>query len=685
MVRIVVSRRHQSSFNRAFALLRLFAALTLLASLVATFGAASPAHAAGTVSIFPGAVDSNNGTIFHVSPNSQARLIYEGTGCYEGYGIFTIQGAGTSSGIMVDDQPGLGEYHGDINTGLPNGSIPATLTIATSCGDTFDATLVYDYVPSGLTIMFTPSIRGVQPNQFYVARQERLDLRITGACKGAPNTLYQIQQFVADSDNGPIYKELTHGTLVEAPAGSGNYYATDPSGQIGVEPLTAGGTIISQTEFAPQGTLRAWLTCSNGERTFIDATVSIRPKITISNTMPIGEHTLKVTSNGQLDFTVATTCNSRFGTPFTLTQVDPTGVIAPKLLYVGFLQATSSGSKTYKGTIPAWSPLPGESPYVIFSSNIGCFSPEIGQERLLVYPQPALPVCSLISPGNQLNSGNIAPTAEMGSVITGLTPGSWYAIETRNGPWYATGAGANGTPQYGAWVSNDEGDTWYRLYMGAGDGNDFTNHWGAFAGGVNTNYHRGYWRATGTNIRIRVADGVGSFTDNSGTLSWTLFATSPCDPHPQETLSFTAEADARVNSRRPLKNFGNALDLIADGADHPRSSYLRFTITVPAGKTITSATLRLGVIDGTTKGPNVYATNNNWDENAITWNNRPPIGQFIASSGVIASGSIVEYSVLSAINGANTYSFVLVGTGNNSVKFYSREYLTPPTLVVTIQ
>ena len=103
-------------------------------------------------------------------------------------------------------------------------------------------------------------------------------------------------------------------------------------------------------------------------------------------------------------------------------------------------------------------------------------------------------------------------------------------------------------------------------------------------------------------------------------------ATSAAQAPGRPTL-ITAEADARVRESSPDENDGNGSTLRADGAgDSEIESFLRFTVTEVAGP-IQSARLRVYVTDnGTDNGPAVHTTDSSWDENSITWNNRPAAG-----------------------------------------------------------
>lgn len=152
------------------------------------------------------------------------------------------------------------------------------------------------------------------------------------------------------------------------------------------------------------------------------------------------------------------------------------------------------------------------------------------------------------------------------------------------------------------------------------------------------------------------------------------------------TLTFIAEADARVVEAHPGTNYGTAADLIVAGARQSDvESYLRFTVS-GIGGAVQEAKLRVyDTRDPSANGPAVYRTGNTWTENGITWRNRPArTSGVIANKGGIKRRTWVEYKVTPVVTGNGTYSFVLAADSSDSVKFSSREGSNPPQLVLTL-
>jgi len=88
--------------------------------------------------------------------------------------------------------------------------------------------------------------------------------------------------------------------------------------------------------------------------------------------------------------------------------------------------------------------------------------------------------------------------------------------------------------------------------------------------------------------------------------------------------------------------------------------------------------------DTSENGPAVHATDNTWTETGITWNKRPAhLSKASDNKDFTGRYAWVEYNVTALITGNGTYSFVLVGDSNDSTRFYSRESVNGPQLIIT--
>lgn len=168
-------------------------------------------------------------------------------------------------------------------------------------------------------------------------------------------------------------------------------------------------------------------------------------------------------------------------------------------------------------------------------------------------------------------------------------------------------------------------------------------------------------------------------------LNWLETGADPSIPShsTQPTVTFTAEADARVEADNPTSNYGTSSSLDVD-TDDAAESYMRFTVSGISGP-IQDAKVRVYATSSTVDGPAIYATGNNWSETSITWNTRlSSIGNALDNKAAITSQGWVEYNVTSVITGNGTFSFVLVADSEDGVEFSSRQGGMLPELVLTL-
>ena len=151
------------------------------------------------------------------------------------------------------------------------------------------------------------------------------------------------------------------------------------------------------------------------------------------------------------------------------------------------------------------------------------------------------------------------------------------------------------------------------------------------------------------------------------------------------TTSFLPTADAYVSNSATGTNFGTAQNLLVDGSPL-QVSYLKFDLASLAGKTITSATLRLKVNDASTNTQSVKAVSStSWVENTINWNNRPAVGTSQATITSSTVGTVKDIDLTTYIRSklGQQVSIGIDSTGADSVGFVSREGATDkPQLIV---
>src|SRR5947208_2965144 len=146
-------------------------------------------------------------------------------------------------------------------------------------------------------------------------------------------------------------------------------------------------------------------------------------------------------------------------------------------------------------------------------------------------------------------------------------------------------------------------------------------------------------------------------------------------------------ADTFVSSSTPRTNYGPSIILVVQpGA----SSYLQFNLaTVPAGATVTKATLRL-YVDAVTKSGSfdVYQLNNAWSENTLTFNTPLPALGTSATGGhpiAVSNASFNQFLLIDItalvkgwVDGTipnNGVALALVGDSKGSFSFDAKESL----------
>ena len=152
------------------------------------------------------------------------------------------------------------------------------------------------------------------------------------------------------------------------------------------------------------------------------------------------------------------------------------------------------------------------------------------------------------------------------------------------------------------------------------------------------------------------------------------------------TRVFTPVADAYVDDSVPTTNFGAALTLNVD-ASPVQQSYLKFALTGLAGTTVTSAKLRLYVVNGSVSGGSVSTVSSTgWQEGALTYDNRPAVdGAVLSTLAAVNVGQWYELDVTGAVSADGTLSFGLTTTSTDGAHYASREEgKNPARLVVAV-
>jgi hypothetical protein len=100
--------------------------------------------------------------------------------------------------------------------------------------------------------------------------------------------------------------------------------------------------------------------------------------------------------------------------------------------------------------------------------------------------------------------------------------------------------------------------------------------------------------------------------------------------------------------------------------------------------TVTRATLRIFANSASTSGSVANGVSDNtWTEGTINYNNAPPLGSALGSSGPITAGIWISMDVTGYITGNGTYNLALTTPGGTAVSLASRESgVNAPQLII---
>lgn len=180
-------------------------------------------------------------------------------------------------------------------------------------------------------------------------------------------------------------------------------------------------------------------------------------------------------------------------------------------------------------------------------------------------------------------------------------------------------------------------------------------------------------------------DGPDSFTftaeDPGGATSTPATVDITVETAPS-SVTFNPVADSYVDASKPNNNYGGSTQLRTDSSPQIRS-FLRFNVTGLSGP-VTSATLRIHARSSLTAGYDVSrVANNTWGEDTINDTNAPNVGDLLNTSGAVSSGSYTDIDVTGYVINNGSYSFALTPLSSTNLRLGSREFDSPPELVLT--
>jgi hypothetical protein len=162
-------------------------------------------------------------------------------------------------------------------------------------------------------------------------------------------------------------------------------------------------------------------------------------------------------------------------------------------------------------------------------------------------------------------------------------------------------------------------------------------------------------------------------------------------PPPPVTVSFAPVKDSMVKAAATTTNFGSQTQMqVSAQSGFQKQMFLQFDVSgIPAGATVTSATLRIAS-QTTGTGRTVTAkavSTTSWVETGITWSNKPALGATLSSVSAHTAGQDSAWNVGAHVVGNGSFSIGLDSTFAGDTNFHSRESgaATAPELVITYQ
>lgn len=164
-----------------------------------------------------------------------------------------------------------------------------------------------------------------------------------------------------------------------------------------------------------------------------------------------------------------------------------------------------------------------------------------------------------------------------------------------------------------------------------------------------------------------------------------LFGSLPRTAAAPATVTLSAVADTYVSTATPGGNYGTATVLTV--SQNTYHVLLRFDVALPAGSSITAASLRIYSKTSVNGSLLVHPASNAWSETTVTSANQPAWQPTeLARTGVLRSGQFASASLpVSSVTSSGSVSFGLNTTTGVHGSLASRESSQRPQLSVTYE
>jgi hypothetical protein len=155
-------------------------------------------------------------------------------------------------------------------------------------------------------------------------------------------------------------------------------------------------------------------------------------------------------------------------------------------------------------------------------------------------------------------------------------------------------------------------------------------------------------------------------------------------PSNLDKFTFNPVADTYVDASLPGSSFGTAGSFWADSSP-AKQSFMRFSVSGLAGRTVEDVRLRLYQVDASPQGGRVFSiTSNGWTE-SVTWDTRPPTdGPQLGTFGKVDAGKTYEIDLGNVISGNGSLNLALDSVNSDGARWASRESANAPQLMVSV-
>ena len=147
------------------------------------------------------------------------------------------------------------------------------------------------------------------------------------------------------------------------------------------------------------------------------------------------------------------------------------------------------------------------------------------------------------------------------------------------------------------------------------------------------------------------------------------------------TITVKAAEDTFVSDVARDTDHSN-LPYLRTDANPIRQSYLKFHVPADS-RTIQKAVFRIHSVTASSSGFKLFRLPSAWTDRVVRYNNRPALGNFIATSKKFTAGSWIQVDATAYVSNAGTYGFGIVSVDSAGDVYDSSKTANTPQLVIT--